>query len=294
MNGSPVLFSGYIHVYYNSIAANGAIQFFRGCSQNVDPATDIRLVGNIGYLSPGCNPGYGTWHVDHNLWTNTRFQANRPGWPPCGSGDRLGSATFVNDSMTAPDLHLQRGSAGLGVGDPLSHPPDDIDGRPRPLRWPPDAGAAEDDLARARLGRSIGMVGIGFAEANVRKVYGAPARILRRRIGVARENVRIAVYREHGGALQVSYDSTDTVVGLSTTSLYYSTAGGLGVGADATGIRNGRIWNTCLHGWTTGINSRVITYFGAPTPTAKKIGSMVMLDRRLAPKCARAHHRSHG
>jgi hypothetical protein len=60
---------------------------------------------------------------------------------PCGPGDSIAPTGFRNPE--ALDYRLEPGAAAIDHGDPTSFPPDDIDGRRRPLGEGPDAGASE-------------------------------------------------------------------------------------------------------------------------------------------------------
>jgi hypothetical protein len=143
---------------------------------------------------------------------------------PCGPHDHVGDPRFVDASKL--DLHLQAGSAALGRGDPSSHPVTDIDGNLRPMRLAPDAGGSQRESAEIDINKAIGFASLGASKAQLDAFYGGPRRTTRFR---GRPGTTIATYRAHGGALWVLYRNK-AAVGVGTTSRYYSTLSGLGVG----------------------------------------------------------------
>jgi hypothetical protein len=90
---------------------------------------NVRIVGNAGaYRQNDCQPDVA---YSHNVWDGAA----------CGPTDLDAAASFVNPAIV--DLHLLPGAAAIGRGDPGNHPATDIDGDPRPLTGPVDAGADE-------------------------------------------------------------------------------------------------------------------------------------------------------
>jgi hypothetical protein len=143
---------------------------------------------------------------------------------PCGPHDHVGDPRFVDAAKL--DLHLQAGSAALGRGDPASHPVTDIDGKLRPMRLAPDAGGSQRETAEIDIRKSIGAAALGASKTQLNAFYGSPRRTVRFR---GRAGTTISTYRAHGGALWVLYRNK-VAVGVGTTSRYYSTVTGLGVG----------------------------------------------------------------
>jgi hypothetical protein len=218
------VFSGYVNILYNTVV--GPLLLYDSV---LVAGTTVTIVGNIitgqagNSNAGGCTVAAGdrstltpTW--SHNLM-GTRLR--------CGPGDFGGRATFVRAGFAGgqnPDLHLL-GTAGLGRGDPSLHPKIDIDGHLRPVLLAPDVGASQQETALIVPGRSIGAVRLGETEAEVEASYGAknPKRNA--------EGASVATYRIHQGSLAVTYDDSGRVVGVRTTSRYYSSPTGLIVGS---------------------------------------------------------------
>jgi hypothetical protein len=96
-------------------------------------------------------------------------------------------------------------------------------------------GSKDRHASDSRLivpGKSIGAVAIGASGAAVASVYGEPQSEIAVVVAVGAPPGTLATYRSHGGRLYVTYDSRGTVVGVQTTSRYYRTAGGIGVGVE--------------------------------------------------------------
>jgi hypothetical protein len=144
----------------------------------------------------------------YNVWTNQK----------CGPTDKVAPLQFV--SAKDFDLHLKPGSTALGAGHPKVRPARDIEGDLRPARMRPDAGADQRDPASVVAGKSIGAIRLGDSQAQVSAFYG-PGR------AGARNTVS---YKLHGGWLTAAY-AGGRVVRVATTSRFYTTAAGLGVGS---------------------------------------------------------------
>jgi hypothetical protein len=158
----------------------------------------------------------------------------------CGTGSYVapdGQVGMVDRAHG--DYHLAPGSEAIGRGEAGALPRNDIDGDVRPLRASADAGADEREPALLVLGRRIGMAEIGMSKSQVERSYGA-SRVRFLRTGPP--GVGVASYTQPGGRLTVTY-SGDRVVGLATTSAYYTTSKGFGVGAELTGPRGQ--WSPC-------------------------------------------------
>jgi hypothetical protein len=171
-----------------------------------------------------------------------------------GSASSCGRSSFLSGDpqfvdAAAGNFRISRGSPLTGRGDPASHPPTDIDGRPRPIRAAPDAGAYEWDVPTMQLGVSIGSARMGMTKAAVESFYGTPSR----QASVAasstarQERLTAALYTLHGGVLRVYYGADGRVAGLSTTSAYYTTPNGFGVdiGAKDSAAIAGFGWAKC-------------------------------------------------
>jgi hypothetical protein len=184
----------------------------------VDPnVTNVVIKGNIGPKG-SCQQNVTS---SHNVWSGGR----------CSSSDRTASLAnvFVSATSTPFDLRLKAGSPALGAGDPADHPVLDIDGRLRPNKLAPDAGAWQREPALVVPGRSIGAARVGMSEQGIVAFYGSKRR---RVVGKLADGSKAAfdTYRVRGGKLHVTYRG-DRVVALATTSAFYRTAKGLAIGS---------------------------------------------------------------
>jgi hypothetical protein len=195
----------------------------------------------------------------------------------CGPHDRVGDARFVDPA--ALDLHLQAGSAALGNGDPASHPPLDIDGKLRPLRARPDAGASQRENADIAVGKSIGSAQLDEAKSDIVQFYGAPKRTSAYRGSGPRGT--LASYRVQGGLLTILYDSKDQVAGLGTTSSYYSTRSGDGVGAPANQLLSSwkLRWIPCQKAYGKNVGAVALYAAGSRGKGASPVRSIWMVKR---------------
>jgi hypothetical protein len=228
---------------------------------------NVKIVGNAGRFNPG-NCVSGPIFSD-NVWVGARCSGDRPATGSIGYLDDTGGGGRF-------DLHLAVGSPAIDAADPTNHPATDIDRRPRPLRWRPDAGASQLDSARLSLGRSLGAVTLGMQEPLVEQWYGQP------RSRTKRGDTSTLVYVIHGGRLTISV-AGDRVTGVETTTPYYTTASSFGVGSTlqqkpATlkihwdrcarafrGSASGSIIYLYLHGGRTGTLVRALTMTRRPT-----------------------------
>ena len=105
------------------------------------------------------------------------------------------------------------------------------------------ASAAQADAPTLVLGVSIGDVRIGETKAQVVAAYGKPRSL--KRLSYGGKPFELATYIAHGRRLEVYYDrATHRVVGVATSSPFYRTTGGFGVGAPAAAARTrGFRWN---------------------------------------------------
>ena len=235
-------FSGFVHIYYNTIPDGSDFQDWA-------PGGDYEIVGNIfGDIPP--NHGACTIEGTHGnpdvQFKVARYNMFDGGAKACGATDFNGRARLVNETDRAAgiDLHLLAQSPALGRGSAGGHPRFDIDGNLRPLRAAPDVGADQRETAAIVLGRSIGAVSIGDSEAKTASFYSEPHAATRAR--VRGSVVRAESYGLHRGRLTVVYDASARVVGISTSSAYYTTPGGVGPGAVAPKLtRRGTGSPTC-------------------------------------------------
>ena len=222
-------FSGFVHIYYNTIPDGSYFQDWA-------PGGDYEIVGNIfGDIPP--NHGKctieGTSGNPNVPFRVAKFNMFGGGAGACGSTNSNGRADYVNGKNRGAgiDLHLTDNSPGLGRGSPDLHPRLDIDGHLRPLRLPPDVGASQREPASIVLGRSIGAVALGNSQSRTDAFYGGHPRTSQ---GHAHGlPVETESYRRHGGRLEVTYDSAGKVVGILTSSRYYTTSAGFGSGEAA-------------------------------------------------------------
>jgi hypothetical protein len=215
----------------------------------------------------------GAWRAvqHHNLGERGRAESR------CGPGSYVAPDRRIDYlDREGGDYHLAPGSEAIGRGEAGARTRGDIDGHVRPFRARADAGADQLEPALLVLGRRIGMAKIGMSRSQVERAYGTKrVRSLRggpRRLGVAS-------YARGGGRLSVSY-SGDRVVGLATTSGYYATSNGLGVGAELTG-RRGR-WSVCSKAYRRTLGPMALDFRPAGGKDGKRITRISMTRRAYA------------
>lgn len=105
------------------------------------------------------------------------------------------------------------------------------------------ASGAAADSATLVLGVSVGDVRIGATKAKVVAAYGRPMSV--KRLSYGGKPFELVVYPAHGKRLEVYYDqATHRVVGIATSSPFYRTGDGFGVGSSAAaGRARGFAWN---------------------------------------------------
>jgi len=187
----------------------------------------------------------------------------------CGPNDRVGNAAFVGRDKL--DVRLSRSSAAIGRGNPDSAPTHDISGKRRPLRWRPDAGAHQREPVAIVPGRSIGAVRLGASRSTVEAEYRAA--------GGRGRGARVH-YAAPGGRLWVHYRH-DQVIGIGTSSTYYSTTNGVGPGATlAPGSALTRLpWNECRKAYVRVVGSGSVYYAPAGGSRSGVLGSIAMFQR---------------
>jgi hypothetical protein len=252
-NGVFAMFSGRTFAYQNTIVGNssepGSVGLQTGGSfvgpgalRNNVFSTVNQWLGADPETFPGRevdNNVYADGNPNGNGWYCNGFVGHITRWRSCIGGDA--HSRVVRKAGLDAAGRPQPGSAVLGAGSvlhdlctgnlaPLCL---DIDGNLRPVRMAPDAGAFQRETALLGT-RSLGKIRIGDPQAAVERFYGrrSPRATKAPLLGVFRISGATAVYRLHGGGVDVSYRS-GKVVAVTTTSHYYSTVGGFGVGATA-------------------------------------------------------------
>jgi hypothetical protein len=186
---------------------------------NSGPYSDVRMIANVASrIQYACTYGGSGFTYAYNVWTAAH----------CGPTDRSAPLQFV--SSNGFDLHLPAAAAAVRAGDPSSQPARDIDGRLRPLHVPPDAGASQDETAELLIGRSIGAVALGMTPSDVANAYGPSKRVPS---GAGTRTTRYAI---EGRNVKLQFRA-NAVVAIETSSPYYTTAAGLGVGSTAAAAR---------------------------------------------------------
>lgn len=205
----------------------------------------------------------------------------------CGRSS-LTSGDPVFADPAAGNFRISHGSPLTGRGDPALHPPTDIDGRPRPLRAAPDAGAYEWDVPGMQLGVSIGAAKIGMSRAAIENHYGTSPHVSQITTSkvARRERLTVARYSLHGGVLGIFYGPGGIVVGLSTTSPYYAARDGFGVGSPVAKFPEVRRfeWAKCRGARLT-TRARRLVYLGLKggRPAGSAVTSVAFLPPHVPP-----------
>lgn len=216
-------------IRYNSFAASDSVNADGGRAS----FSNVRFVGNAGQR-PG-NDVCGR--------TGTAFSSNAWVGSTCGPSDKSIPNPFVSIRPGQEDLHLRArtGAANMVAGADADHAiAADIERRMRPLRVGRDAGSVQRETAEIVPWRSIGFARLGMTRDEVRAFHGRP------RSSTVRRGVRTDFFRVYRGRLWVTYRDERTEA-IGTTSPYYTTRSGVGVGSPATGFRSrlpGR-WHSC-------------------------------------------------
>ena len=267
------LFSNWL-IRYNSFSS-GLGQYVKGASYS-----NIRVMGNAGSRPSLCFPGM---TFGYNAWVDRG----------CAPTDRvLQGLPFVSLAPGLEDFHLVAASPARALVQPLSADlqlGSDIAGQTRPVRFPRDAGALERDTALLLPGRSIGAAAIGMSSNALRVFYGQPRASRSTKIGSKHVLARIDTFAVPGGSLRATMVGDD-VVGLSTSSAFYSTPKGVGPGspfADATRTAHAT-WVPCTHAAQSATGAVVVSY--APTAGRRRIAAVSMIRRLYVQPCG--HTRS--
>ncbi len=249
------------------------------------PGTTIRIVGNVGLLankdrfgdnSSCTSDTQGVFSYDYNVWGQVDGQEG-----PCSSTDTVLDTALVDAGTDGQiqDFHLascSQRTADYVPPQAQELPAADVDGKQRPLRWPAAAGASQCDTARLVLGSSIGDMRIGTPETAVLADYGKPRR--RARTTVDKSRLTLLTYRLHGGTIG-SYADKGRIVGVTTTSPYYTAPGGVGVGTSTDLVRSspGVRWVECRHAYVRVV--RGVDVYAVPKGgrSGKTIQSLLMM-----------------
>lgn len=259
-NGVFNLSTGKNYVFHNTLVGNNA-------SAEPNPQIVLAAGGAGGQLKnnvlatgnqvPSFDPATFSGGRDYNLYANSGdnwycggFLGTFAAWRSCMGDDA--HSMYRNSAELDAEGVPAAGSPVLGAGTSLSALCkgnlialcSDARGALRPSRMAPDIGAFQRETA-AISAAAIGNVRIGSGRRSVELFYGQrPLRPSRAQLlgFLTLKGVTSASYRLHGGRLVVSYVAA-RVVAAATTSLYYETWQGFGVGAE--GHLPGEGWTVC-------------------------------------------------
>jgi hypothetical protein len=204
-----------VRIAYNSMLT-GSIPGFDSSATY----SNIVVEANVGALTQHfCSSGV---TFAYNVWTSAK----------CGATDTTAPSGFADPADY--DFKLRPDAAAIGHGNPSRHPAADADGQLRPRRLAADAGAYQRETALVVLGKSIGAAAIGESASGVAAFYGNAAGARPVRVGT--RMLQRQVYRVPGGTLWVT-TAHGKVVGVGTSSPYYTTAGALGPSAGIGSVR---------------------------------------------------------
>ena len=259
-----------VTVRFNSYHGNDTFDgSFTGGASKCPP---IQSYGNIldGPVNDyNCSVNATRITYSHNIFTNA---------VACGTGNATGNSyASLYKNPGGYDYSLKRGASALDwVPARLPHPRTDINGARRPLRFNSDAGAYQRDPVLIVIGRSIGAVRIGESAADLGTFYGRPRE--RRVVRLGGQTLNRVTYHVHGRSLWALLDR-GTIVGIGTTSPYYSADGGLGVGANPASIRSlrGAMWIDCLRAFRRTFGGVVVYAQPVGRKEGNKLASVVML-----------------
>jgi hypothetical protein len=239
-DGGGYAVSGFVHLYYNTI-------FDGSYFQDWQPGGDYRMIGNIFGDVP---PNHGSCTIEGTSgnagasFTVASYNMFGSGAGSCGPTNFNSTARYINGSNGAAgiDLRLQSGSVAIGKGDPAFRPAADLFGTPRPVHMRADVGAWQHLSAGLVIGSSIGPVRLGMGKKDVDAALGAPTHV-----GRTRNGLRSSSYGRPSERIVVTYDGNDRVATIATSSRYYSTVSGLGVGSPVDDAHSlGQLaWRSC-------------------------------------------------
>ncbi len=264
-----------IVIRFNSFAEGDMPQFTENVAGCFKP---LRVYGNI-MMGP-----LNSWWCDvdtakgiiysHNIFTSENV---------CGVTNSSGIASPYVDSSKY-DFSLKPATRAIGfVPTTLDHPNADIAGDKRPLRMNSDAGADQRDPALIALGRSIGVVRMRKSIAHPLEFYGNARRAI---VRVGTKRLERITFRVRGRSLWALVDD-EVVVGVGTTSPYYTTLQGLGAGADAKMVRtwNKSVWMGCRKAYRRSVAGLAV-YAGVPGgKNGKRVGSLSMVQAAYDAGC---------
>ena len=218
--------------------------------------TRFAITGNLGNIltsaqitGTDCYSGApNTFSYAYNVWAGAGSSSRN-----CGATDVAARPTFVNADrapQATMDFRLARGSAGISRGDPTQGPTRDFEGDMRPLRVRADAGADQRESALLVPGGRSAPSG------------SVPRETRSKRSTAARASRELAAGGSKGPRTEPSPHGLPTTActGAALGDLrlghrgrwgndepFYSTASGLGVGAETARVARGR-WVECLPG----------------------------------------------
>ncbi|HUG11225.1 MAG TPA: hypothetical protein VMM36_09435, partial [Opitutaceae bacterium] len=249
------------------------------------PNGNYEIVGNIFHGYPGstkCDIKHG-WGLPKADWDIKQYNMATQGGTTCGPTNLRGSARYVNggDGRSGPpDYRLRSGSPGIAKGPIAARPLRDLEGNLRPRRWRSDVGAYQHESAQIALGRSIGGARIGMSRSQVQSRFGVARRLARQRTSAGA--VVAATYRRPGGKVTVYYRG-NVVVGVKTSTSYYATAAGLGVGSTARSLpRAARLLCEGVYELRRGATA---TRFLLERPTSGVITSLAIWRAKYRTEC---------
>jgi hypothetical protein len=277
------LFSGYIRFVNNTFQRGLLIYDSLPRGQVVAPGTKIVLAGNIfGYVGNDTGAPRCTVVASDGTEIQPVYSHNLNGNKQCSSSDRRGEARFISTDPLHPDLHLLRGSPGIGEGDKRETTRLDIDGQLRPVQSAPDIGADQREPAGIERSRGLGAIRLGEQESDVVDFYGAPRSQKVLRIGEG--EVRLAAYRLHRGMVWIAY-AGGKVVGVGTSSAFYE-LGQIHVGSTLGSARSlGELrWSACRKAYANGGGQNRVYVALVGGDKRGKVGNIWLLGK-TTPEC---------